>query len=142
MFSIYWRGYFQRKSSDRNDSVRGRHGDLAVSCKAERALFFFRSLVSLGGDEKGLSESSLRISCVQWPGEERSLTPRIRADDRVTPFTTLCHVAQKGVLPSASAYLGFEHVTSLLRFLPSLIPIAALKSVFVFPDHHGNQESC
>lgn len=61
MFSIYWRGYFQRKSSDRNDSVRGHHGDLAVSRKMERALFF-RSLVSSGGDEKGLSESSLSIS--------------------------------------------------------------------------------
>lgn len=35
MFSIYWRGYFQRKSSDRNDSVKGRQGDFSVSRKRE-----------------------------------------------------------------------------------------------------------
>lgn len=35
MFSIYWRGYFQRKSSDRNDSVKGRQGDFSVSLKGE-----------------------------------------------------------------------------------------------------------
>lgn len=61
MFTVYWRGYFQRKSSDRNDSVRGRRGDLAASHK-ERALLFFHSIVSLGGDERGPSESSLSIS--------------------------------------------------------------------------------
>lgn len=35
MFSIYWGGYFQRKSSDRNDSVKGRQRDFSVSSKGE-----------------------------------------------------------------------------------------------------------
>ena len=35
MFSIYWRGYFQRESSDRNDSFRGLLGNFSVSHKRE-----------------------------------------------------------------------------------------------------------
>lgn len=79
------------------------------------------------------------ISAELWLQEERSLMPGIRGDDT---FQHLVSYSTKGVLPSASAYHGFKHVTWLLRFPPSLIPIAALTSVFVVPDHHGNQEFC
>lgn len=142
--------YFLRKSSNGNDLVRGRQGDLEVSRKKERKNSarigcFFRPFVSSGVDEKRLSEISLNIS---WTvARLKSGVERLKAElttEFSTPSTTFCVTWPKKVLPlpSASAYLGFRHVTWSLRFLPSLIPIAALKSVFVVPDHHGIQESC